>query len=205
MLLVGFGVFYRDFGCRSSARRKAFFLLAAAVSAQSAPRGDDAVAGDQDADRVAAIGVCHGADRFGVAESFGLLCIRDRFTVGDRSQRLPNRELKRRPAGGDGKVKGAPLACEILPQLFFEAQQEGMVGVWDVHPFVREIERDDRIAVGGGDHRSQRCVDQSVQKRFHGSLHSPNRSFISALVNRSPSSGGRTNENASPPKLKRSA
>jgi len=70
--------------------------------------------------------------------------------------------LKRRPLRCEGKVKGAPLACEILPQLFFEAQQQGMIGVWDIRPLIGEIKRDDRIAVGGGDHRSQRCKNHSA-------------------------------------------
>lgn len=67
----------------------ALALHAAAVAGEGAVGSDDAVARDNDADGVGAVGQSYRPDCGGAADSFGEFGVGERGTVGDFSQRAP--------------------------------------------------------------------------------------------------------------------
>src|SRR4051794_11674503 len=95
----------------------ALAFQAASVAGERPVGADDAVAGDDDGDRVAAIG---GADRArgpGALDALGELAVADRLAVGDRAQRLPDLLLERRAGERQVDVEVAPVAGEVLGEL----------------------------------------------------------------------------------------
>src|ERR1700730_8466315 len=68
----------------------------AAEAGQGAVRADDAVAGNDDRQRIRAVRKAHGACTTGVAETARQFGIGDGLTIRDGPQRLPDRQLERR-------------------------------------------------------------------------------------------------------------
>jgi len=89
----------------------------AAEAGERAVGADDAVAGNDDRQRVRAVREAHGACASGVAEAARQLAIGDGLTIRDGPQRLPDRQLERRACGGQPQPEGAPPPGKVLAQL----------------------------------------------------------------------------------------
>ena len=85
------------------------------VSAPSGP--DDSVAGQDDADRVLAVGSPDGSGLVRVPEEPRLLAVRGRLAVGDGGQGAPGLHLERGAVKVERQVERAPPAGEVLAQL----------------------------------------------------------------------------------------
>src|SRR5579864_6270062 len=86
----------------------------AAIAGQGAVGADDAVAGDDDADRVRAVRQAHGAHRAGTTDLPRERAIGERLAAGDGAERAPDRLLEGCAADRDGKiVDRVELAREI--------------------------------------------------------------------------------------------
>jgi hypothetical protein len=91
----------------------AFALQAAGVAGEGAALADHAVAGDDDRDRVAAVGEADGAAGARHAEAGGELAVAGGGAERDRAQRAPHALLERGTAGTDREqVERARLARE---------------------------------------------------------------------------------------------
>src|SRR5690606_1501745 len=90
---------------------------AAAVTGEAAVRADDAMAGNDHRDGVAAIRKTDGAHGVGIAESPRDLAVAHRAAIGNLAQRIPHALLEGRAFGCQRQVELAPLAAEIFLQL----------------------------------------------------------------------------------------
>lgn len=87
---------------------------AAAVAGEGAVGADDAMAGDDDADRIRAIREADGADGFGAADALGELAVGDGRAAGDLAEGEPDFALEGSAKGGDGEgVDGGEIAVEV--------------------------------------------------------------------------------------------
>ncbi len=94
-----------------------FGIEAAGVTGQTAVAADDAVAGDDDGDRVGGIGGGYGADGLGVADAAGQFGVGDGGAVGDFQQLRPDRTLEGRSREANFQVERLAAAREVLVQL----------------------------------------------------------------------------------------
>ena len=97
-----------------------FAPQAAAVTGQLRTRpaacpvaADDAVAGNDDGNRITAVGRAHGAHGFGVANRVGNRLVTGRLAIPDAEKLLPDLTLKRRAVQGQGQVEAVQCAAEI--------------------------------------------------------------------------------------------
>src|SRR5689334_16342034 len=74
-----------------------------AIAGQGAVRPDDAGAGDDDADRVAAIGMADRPYCAGAPHALRRLGVGDGFAARNLPQGSPDRTLELSPSGGDGQ------------------------------------------------------------------------------------------------------
>src|SRR3954470_12676016 len=82
----------------------ALHIQAAGVAGELAGRADDAVAGDDDADRVQDVGAADRAGEAGVAELARDLAVGDGLAVRDLDQRVPHAPLELGALGGQREV-----------------------------------------------------------------------------------------------------
>src|SRR3954470_9490432 len=93
----------------------ALHIQAAGVAGELAGRADDAVAGDDDGDRVHGVRV---ADRAGdAAELTRELAVGDGLAVGDLDERVPHALLERGAARRELQVELLAVAREVLVEL----------------------------------------------------------------------------------------
>ncbi len=86
---------------------------ATAEATQFSARSDDAVAGDNDDDRVAAYRLTYGAGGERLADTFGDRPVGASLTVGDAGDFLPDPLLEGCAAQVQREVKGGALAVEV--------------------------------------------------------------------------------------------
>ena len=91
---------------------------AVGISAQRAIGRRDTVAGNDDAQRVVMVGLCHCSESLRTPHLLGLFAIADGVTVGDLFQHVPSGLLKCRAIEADGQREHAALASEVFSQLF---------------------------------------------------------------------------------------
>ncbi len=103
-----------------------------AVAGERPVRTDHSVAGYDDRDRVAIVGATHRTGRAGLTDGGRDLTVGGGLAVGDRAQRAPHIELKRRAAGGKIELELAALAREVLLQLAAQRRERLLVA----HPRV---------------------------------------------------------------------
>src|SRR6185436_14242985 len=97
---------------------------AAAVAGQRAVRADDAVTGDDDRDRVGAVGGPHGTDRRRLADAPRQFAIRNGGAGRDAAQRLPDRLLERRAIEFRGnRIERGEVAAKVPPQRLGDLRQ----------------------------------------------------------------------------------
>src|SRR5882757_8833080 len=99
-------------------------LKAAAEAGERAVRADHPMTGDDDRDRVGAVGPAHRAGGAGAADLFCDLAVAAGLAEGDPLQRIPDRALEGRPLGGEREVEIVARAGEVLREL--AAQRRGM-------------------------------------------------------------------------------
>src|SRR5262245_54572074 len=80
-------------------------LDATAESGEVAVGADHPVARHDDRQRVAAVRGADGSGEVAVAEPASLLSVAHSLAIGDRPQRLPRRQLERRPVGSERDVE----------------------------------------------------------------------------------------------------
>ncbi len=68
----------------------AFVFKAAAEAGEATVAADDAMARNNDRERVLPVGCAYGSNRFGVADSIRQLAVRDRFAVRNLLEILPD-------------------------------------------------------------------------------------------------------------------
>ena len=95
----------------------------AAVARERPVRPDHAVAGHDDADRVAAVGEPHGPGGRRRPERGGELAVGRGLAVGDVAQRRPDALLERRAAQGEREVERRELAREVGRELLAHRRQ----------------------------------------------------------------------------------
>jgi len=100
---------------------------AAAVAGERAVGADHAVAGDDDADRVAAVGQAHGAGGCGTAELLGERAVRRGGAVGNCLQRLPHLLVEGRADRGEPQVERGASAGEVFAELRDRREQGAVV------------------------------------------------------------------------------
>jgi len=105
---------------------------AAAVAGEASGGADDAMARDDDADRVAAVGQADRARRRGPADLLGELPVRDRLPIRDLPQGRPDAALERGPVQGERQVELGQLAREIGRELL-GGGRERLVGRRHAH------------------------------------------------------------------------
>src|SRR3954469_12063353 len=129
------------------------------------------MAGDQDADVVAAIRGADGAGGVDVADGAGLLTVSPCLCVGDRAKVLPDALfevtsiwVKRYSeiASSAGKIL-RQLGVQLLQMLVLAVDDSGLTDL-SLHPkrsafesaLLGEVEHDDPAVAGDGEHRAQR-------------------------------------------------
>src|SRR5205823_7029773 len=86
----------------------------AAEAGERAVGADDAVAGNDDRQRVRAVRETHGACPADVAEAARQFAIGDGLTIRDGLERLPDRQLERGAFGGQRQSEGAAPPGKVL-------------------------------------------------------------------------------------------
>src|SRR6202043_3937523 len=104
-------------------QQRALDVEPAAEAGQGAVRADDAVAGNDDRQRVRAVSKPHGACTTGVAETARQFGIGNGLTIRDGPQRLPDRQLERSACRGEREPEGAPRTGKVLAQLREHARE----------------------------------------------------------------------------------
>src|SRR3989441_3356454 len=135
----------------------AFAIQAAAETRELAARADHAVAGDDDGDRVPAVGRTDCAGGADVAQATRQLAVAHGRAVRDGAQGAPHAPLKRRAGRVQGKVERRTGPGEVLRQLIAGTGQEAARGL---SPVVRLDAREiharkphaGKPRVAGGDH-----------------------------------------------------
>src|ERR1051325_4535384 len=102
----------------------ALTLQPAAEAGQLPFRADHAVTGNDDGNRVGAVGGANGTGRFGIAQAPGELTITRCDTEGDLAQQLPYAELEVRPPGLERQIERGACVGEILLELGFDANEQ---------------------------------------------------------------------------------
>ena len=109
----------------SSASSLSLNLQPAGIAGERAVRTDDAVAGDDDRDRVAVVGHADGTAGARIADGGGELAIGARLAIGDGAQRRPDPLLKCGAARGERQVECPPRARKVFPQLRLGRVEQG--------------------------------------------------------------------------------
>ena len=102
----------------------ALHIEAAAVAGQSTVRTDEAVAREDDRDRIPGVGRPNRTCGTGCSESVSLLAVADRRAVRNRRQRRPRPPLERCPGQVQRKLELTPFAGKVLPQLPFHRHEQ---------------------------------------------------------------------------------
>lgn len=102
---------------RLQLEQQALALEAASIAGQAPVGPDDAVAGNDDRDRIAAVGKPDRARGGGPAHTPCELAVGRRLPVWDLPQRLPDAALEGRAANHKRDVECGALAVEVLGQL----------------------------------------------------------------------------------------
>src|SRR4051794_34400190 len=103
----------------------ALHIQAAGVAGELAGRADDAMAGDDDGDRVHGVRV---ADRAGdAAQLTRELAVGDGLAVGDLDERVPDALLERGAARGELEVEALAVAGEVLVELSRDVGERAVV------------------------------------------------------------------------------
>jgi hypothetical protein len=100
---------------------------ATGVAGEAAVRADDAVAGNDDRDRVASQGEADGAGGPRHPDATGQPRITDRGAERDRAERIPDAALELGPAGGERHVEAPETAREVGGELLDGGLQRGIV------------------------------------------------------------------------------
>jgi hypothetical protein len=108
--------------------QQALAVETAAVAGQGAGGADHPVAGEDDRDRVAAVGHADGPARAGTAEPGGELPVAGGVAVGDVGEQLPHLPLEAGAAERDGEVEDGEVAGEVGVQLLDRARERRRVG-----------------------------------------------------------------------------
>src|ERR1700736_1311962 len=101
----------------------------AAESSQRAVGSDDARAGEDDADRIRAVGGAEGARGLRDAERGLLLAIAGRGAERDTSQRPPGCELEARALQVEREIERRARSGEVLVELGCRSHQDRMIRV----------------------------------------------------------------------------
>src|SRR5690349_10651810 len=88
-----------------------------AVADELAVRPDDAMAWDDDDDRIRAVRGSDGASGGRITDASRELAVRDRLSVGDVQQRVPDAHVERRPLRPKGDLERLALSVEVLAEL----------------------------------------------------------------------------------------
>ncbi len=100
-----------------------------AVAAGAAATADDAMAGDENRERVGGVGIGGSAGGGRDAEAARLCCVSDGVAAGDKLQLLPDTPLKIGADEEQGNAELLPLACGVFLQLRGGLLQGGAAGV----------------------------------------------------------------------------
>ena len=84
------------------------------VAGKSPVGPDDPVAGDEDGDGVAVIGLPHRPGGFGRADGLGQLAVSTGFPPWNTAQRFPHPPLKGGPLRAEGQIKCPSLLGQIV-------------------------------------------------------------------------------------------
>src|SRR6266568_805920 len=108
---------------RLEREQRAFSIEPARITRKTAVRADDAVAGNDNADRIAPGRGARGARaarKPGAARELG---VGDGVAESDRRDRLPHGLLKRRAVGRERRLEALALAAEVFGELLFRLAQ----------------------------------------------------------------------------------
>ena len=114
-----------DHQCPFKFQEELFCLDAARVPDERAVRTDDAVAWDDDRDRVGRIRASDGLEALACTDALCKLLVTDRGAVRNLRELFPHADLERRANGVDGTSKLRKLSVEVTVQLvddFFVAR-----------------------------------------------------------------------------------
>src|SRR3990172_12908489 len=114
---------------RLERKQRALSVETAGVSRKAAVRAQDAVAGNDDPDRVASGRGARGARAARATGPLGKLAVGYGLAEADASDRCPYRSLKRRALGRERDVETLALAAEIFGQLALRLAQRRMLRV----------------------------------------------------------------------------
>lgn len=160
--------------------QRPLLLFTPGVASQSAVRSDHPVAGNDDADRVPAIGRSHRPCRCRSVDPRREFSVSGGCAVGNRRQCLPDRALELGTRRCQGKVEVGAGAGEVLPQLFICRGEQCEVVVEDrrdsdfrLQSFqdcveVIELESGQMCTVRGEQDRTQRRVDDRIANSVRG-------------------------------------
>ena len=95
-------------------KQLALDVESAAIAAQRSSGGDDAMAGNNDGDRIPIVGHADSAEGMWVSDGAGDIAVAASLAVGDREERLPAGKLKRGSAEVERHRKFATLAAKVL-------------------------------------------------------------------------------------------
>src|SRR5690606_6273877 len=146
---------------------------AAAEAGEGAVGADHAVAGQDDRQRVAAVGGADRAHRCGAADAQRKLRIADGAAIGDIPQRQPYLALERRALRRQRQLEAAALAIEVFLQLVARLAQQRMVAGHPAEPalrmaVLRELDRVQARIAGGHGQQPDRAVEPAVVDGAHG-------------------------------------
>lgn len=94
-----------------------FAVEAAAVAGEFSRGADDAVAGDDDGEKVVSVGAADGARGCGGGDGGGLLAVGAGFAGGDGAEVGPGAEFEGRAGGGEGAGEVKAVAGEVVAEL----------------------------------------------------------------------------------------
>ena len=122
-------------------KQLALDVESAAIAAQRSSGGDDAMAGNNDGDRIPIVGHADSAEGMWVSDGAGDIAVAASLAVGDREERLPAGKLKRGSAEVERHRKFATLVAKVLfefanvgRKLLFGLAKLNCFGVQSHHP-----------------------------------------------------------------------
>ncbi len=168
--MPAFGRFARAF----EFEKGAFAPHSAAVAAELAVLGDDAVAGDEEGETVGAVRAGDGADGRGCADAAGDFLIAGGAAIRNVNQLPPDAFLKFRAAKLEGDGKLTEASAEVGAQFLTQGLQYLVFSGHDGQPkapthfrvasfqpaTVGKFQLAKRLVTGGGKHGTERCFQQ---------------------------------------------
>jgi hypothetical protein len=134
----------------------------------------DAVAGDDDRDRIAAAGSTDGARGAGMPDAPRDLSVAARLSKGDAREFLPDPLLKVRAARDETQIEAPPHTAEVLAQLLdHRSLRERITAPRDCERPLQlqaRLEGDDLVVVPGDAKGTDRAVEQAPEVSGHSSL-----------------------------------